>query len=307
MKRPDRYVSSRIATSLRQGRERRSQRPKLPPRDVRRAPHELLLDPTYYRLTFQLAAQRANRICDEKGVGRRSSDERGKALRDAAELAENVQRTLAWLDWVEMNSTWQWRRLLTPKERRLQRFLLATVRPSIELLTAGLQIYDNGAESADERVDRLLRRRGSVAVIYAPVTRWARVEVIPWSARALYSLACYECAHAKHVAGGECRSRLHKELMAATGREAREGGDDAELVAVWALRQAFRVAHDRQRREFVRWSQDDPALRFVREHPRTEPDFKALITRYQIVTPPAAANTAEQTGKRAGKAARRKR
>jgi hypothetical protein len=251
-------------------------------------PRAYLLEADYYRLAYQLAAQRANRAEVRNGDLGEPLDHH--AVEDATELSESVQSTLDYFQGVAEASIFPWHRRLSLKERRLQRFLMSTVRPSVELVVAGLELRHRPA-MADERVRELLARRGAVAVDWTGALRWSEVTVVPWSYRAYYNLACYASTH----------DRLRREtwrgwsddLLRASGRDSGAARNTRLPVRLWALQQAFRIARDRERREIVRWAHDDPSLELLRSGEDSVAEYVKLRNRYN---PPAAAKPVYEIG-----------
>jgi hypothetical protein len=241
-----------------------------------------LLEPNYYRLAYQLTAQRANALltpqagaADPPAVV--AIEKQAEALVDARRLSEYVERALTHLDDVYATSALPWRRLPRTQERRLYRFLLSTVRPSVEIIVAGLELLSGDEAAADARIDALMRRRGGTIAEWHGVLRGSRVIVTRWSFRPYYNLACFEAT--RH--GDKGRRQLRDRLLDQTGRPPGPPPDrEVPDVGLWALHQAFRLANDHHRREIVRWALADPSLAPIRDGDRTKLEFAALVERY---------------------------
>jgi hypothetical protein len=247
-----------------------------------------MLEANYYRLAYQLAAQRANHaVASDAGapspleVAAGAKGRADIAIGEVERLSARVQTTIEYLGKVSEASTWPWYPTLTAKEKRLQLFLISTVRPSVALVLAGLEVQRDPDE-AGRIVRELFLRRGGAIVDWAGPLRRAAVTIVPWSHRAYYNLACY--ATARDVRG-PIWVRSRDELLEATGRSRASAPDVPVDVAIWALHQSFRLARDRQRTEAVRWATQDPSLEPLRERDETRDRFKALLARFGATEP----------------------
>ena len=210
-------------------------------------------DPNYFRLGYQLAALQLNAVLaggDVRLDGREvSRDELIEASAvsaervsvDAGDLLEQYERQTA--------RRFRWSRLwfrakLEPREERLQRFLLETVRPSAELVLAGA-LRERGDAVAADRIFESIRALASTGTL---------------SYRSFYNLACYEASQGRNYSLDEQR--------------------DSFAVALDDLRQALRRVHGRRRVEVVRWASEDPSFVSLREDPLFGGRFKDLLARY---------------------------
>jgi hypothetical protein len=219
-------------------------------------------DPNYYRLAYQLAAQYANWLLSLPLATKRGP-ESGDLLRSATEAAkrtaEDARRMLRWYEYKRSQRRW-WQRKPKPlpaREERLQRFLAGTVEPSAELLLAGMLLFSEGDEAAEQRA--------------APVREAADRGELTY--RALYNLACYEAQRSGHA--------LYD--------------DDSLRLALEHLRQALRCARGRSRVELVRWARADPSLAPLREHQLYGRLLTELLARFEP-TDTAANRTQDRPG-----------
>jgi hypothetical protein len=240
-----------------------------------------LLDPNYYRLGYQLAAQRLNSaiqrrtqtripiLSDERGDGVQASAiepelaqsraaereiaryvrrelklarEDGLALNArASEAIKSIENLRGPLSWVGLHPR------PNAQQRRLRRFLVETVIPCSELVVAGAFAVSG--------------RRGQAERHAAPVREM--VKSSQTSYRAAYNLACYE-------------------LTAFNGQPSLE----STAWALEALRIALKAAsNSRQRSALIAWARDDPALAPMRPWKA----FERLLTNYEIDTPKSGA------------------
>jgi hypothetical protein len=256
-------------------------------------PRKFQFDQNYYRLGYQLAAQRMHADPDPaearpERAGAARPHGRGReheeAIRHLERLSGEVEETLDYLDYVAAKSTWPYRRRLTVKERRLQRFLVSTVRPSVELIYAGTLLSHGREAEARDRVHELFAHPRSAVVDWTGPLRSSQVTRIPWSYRAYYTLACF--AGSLGRATREPWRRDRNELLHATGRDSGPEPDRRELVGPWALQMAFRFSRDEDRTEIVRWAQEDPSLRPLKHDPVTQSEVEALLRRYRPTAAP---------------------
>lgn len=153
-------------------------------------------------------------------------DEAERAVRVATQVAYEARRVAEWYLWRKQRYRW-WKPFGPPQllrnEERLLRFLLQTVAPSADLVRAGIiAAYFRDVDEA-ERVAAPVRVRAS--------------QHGDLSYRALYNLACYECArppnrrmrHAtrihghsrwpcSHLRSGAQRAQCARRLSAGHGR-----------------------------------------------------------------------------------------
>ena len=211
-----------------------------------------LRDPNYYRLAYQRAAQYANWLLSSSMLvtaGASSETQPNpnpeEVLAAASEAASEAGRALAWLDARKEKHRW-WKprpKKLSPKEERLRRFLESTVKPSAELVKAGVLIFLQRIEEAEAHG--------------API-RNAKTGSISY--RALYNLACYETAREE------------------ASPPAVSSGDRFG-AALEQLSKALRLAPGRFQHELVRWARSDPSLGPLRTSRGT--DFEKLLARFE--------------------------
>jgi hypothetical protein len=204
-----------------------------------------LEDANYFRLGYQLAAQLMNVECTAKGEqkGKRTpiSDDilfgespRGvspsnlaQARKTARKMEKDADVLLAWYQWRGKAIRHKVFGRLSRPEKRLQRFLLRTVKPCLQLVTAASLRDEEGAEA--ELIAKSLRAAAKEGKI---------------SYRALYNLACFEAgAEAEHE-----RERALEYLKQALQEAPRERR--AELAA-WARKDPS-LATLQQRKELER-------------------------------------------------------
>ncbi len=138
-----------------------------------------LAEPDYYRLGYQLVAQQLNSLhADSPEEEGSSADGDGAGvLRSAKKLQSQSFEVRRWLWRRSRAPGWRlWNSKLTPKEKRLSRFLFRTVEPCLAIAIAAERHQDRRPN--EQALKRLRRRaeRGSL------------------SYRALYGLACYEAS-----------------------------------------------------------------------------------------------------------------
>lgn len=196
-----------------------------------------LLQPNYYRLSYQLSAQLLN---SEHPAGQRvhggkkrfdpnsilygrtgprgRSDNLTRARVEAERAMDEAEAVLQWLTSRE-RGLWRLLQPLDHVESRLQTFLRRTVVPCLDLIVASSLRHEDWAE-AEVRVAPLrdAAERGSL------------------SYRALYNLACFEA-----------------------------GSDDTLVRALALLKRALREAPEGRQRELARWAAKDPAFGQMRK------------------------------------------
>lgn len=236
-------------------------------RPTDRHPH--LAEPNYYRLVYQLAAQRMHAYLTTVG----ESGENGEtnagdispvdgatgeaaieaprflmAARTGADrLIKEASSMQAWFR-VRADEPWWVRgRRLKPGERRLKQFLSETVLPSAELLVAGLMVAEGKCADA-ERLAQPIRDK---------------VQDANLSYRTAYNLACYEvAAAAPDESGGEAVGAVEHQVDAQL--------DHAHLdAALKALREALSGVHGPRRLDLGRWARKDPAMKALSECSQT--------------------------------------
>lgn len=178
------------------------------------------------------------------------------AGRAAEKLSSESVEVLAWYAWRQSRPWVFWRRL-SVKEKRLQGFLLRTVKPCLELVRAASARYE-GDESVDMDVDPLRQDAAAGRLSY----------------RALYNLACFEM--------GAGRSRRDKALSYLQEALREAPADRVEELSAWAAQDpALReVREEDEFEELIEQSQPMEArppestrvrmpevLRLVSEHP----------------------------------------
>jgi hypothetical protein len=167
------------------------------PADLR--PYQL--EPNYFRVAYQLAAQRMHSYLtalDQSNgngepdagevpapqAGTREARAAARLLRAAKKTAdgliEDVKSVETAFDARARQRWWVRGRRLKPAERRLRQFLSRTVLPSAELLKAGIMVAEGDRYDAER--------------IAGPIR--ARVHGAKQSYRTAYNLACYEVAMA---------------------------------------------------------------------------------------------------------------
>jgi hypothetical protein len=228
-----------------------------PPSDELRRPH-------YFRLGYQLAAQEANWLFDRKKGSQSSEGERDESpdRRPSAKVAlEHASRTSAhaahMLRWYESRQVAyrRWKlwgpKKLTQHELGMVKFLAETVEPCAELITAGLMHFLKRFEEAELHASPIRDRSGPDA------------QGPPLSYRALYNLACYE-------------------VTRGTAEHLPKPDDEALALALRHLRDAFRLANYRLRRELLTWARRDPTLKPLRTSKDHGPAFEKLLKRFDL-------------------------
>lgn len=198
--------------------------------------HPYLLQPNYYRLSYQLSAQLLNsehptgkrvkrvRLSKERldpgsvlhgQTGRRACGDNLTRARIEAESAKiEAEQVLLWLQSREKGV----RRILQPLDRvekRLRDFLRRTVVPCLDLVIAS-SLRTTNPDEAYKRVAPLREAAAGNSLSY----------------RALYNLACFEA-----------------------------GKKDTSAQALALLRRALREAPEERQRELALWAATDPAFR----------------------------------------------
>jgi hypothetical protein len=223
-------------------------------------PGEYRLQPGYYRIMYQLAAQRMNRalVVDSGKDTSEQTDEAAALVAQGRETAEKALETLRPVlsDLVSRERLSGWRlwgpKPLTPRDRGLMAFLSRTVSPCLNLLVAGAIQFDKNFAEADKRV--------------APIRELADQDCLSY--RALYDLACYEAGREGPQASGEA---------------------DSFDAALSFLQKAFSRAEGKRRAELVRWAKLDPSLAPLTSTAVVREQFLSLLKRY---APSTAAKTA---------------
>ncbi|HEX2070357.1 MAG TPA: hypothetical protein VHF90_01760 [Thermoleophilaceae bacterium] len=212
---------------------------------IAEAPH--LHDANYYRLAYQLSAQRLNTVAGVLPHDDRltTSDEVVELLREwlaeAIAFSAEVTGVLRWH--AQLEGEWRKSRLrrlrkypLTAKDQRLRQFLSTTVAPCAELVVAGSYVFTG--------------EPGLVWEWSAPVRERARRGQLSY--RAHYDLACLDSSIAGVLTG------------------ALDDYDDDPQPSYLAsslasLRRSFELSTGRRRQELIGWAKDDPSLRPVRD------------------------------------------
>ena len=238
----------------------------MPDRPIDKQPH--LAEPNYYRLVYQVAAQRMHAylttVSDESSEnGERDADpvhsidratgagtnEASTLLKaagiDADRLIKDANSMQAWFRKRAEQRWWVRGRRLRSGERRLEKFLSATVLPSTKLLKAGIMVVA-GERSEAERLVQPIRDKV--------------LQDADLSYRTAYNLACYEvAAAAPNKSGGEARGIVEQQEL-----------DTAHLdAALKALREALSGVHGRRRLDLARWAQKDPAMKALSQCSQT--------------------------------------
>jgi hypothetical protein len=237
-----------------------------------------LRDANYYRLAYQLSAQRINRAVGERwgekaderfeeGLREEPASDRARLvswIEEATAFAGEVQDVLAWYQDLERAwraDRWQrlrparWRRRLPPKDQRLRQFLDTTVEPCISLLVAGAHVYGGRIAPAEQAADR--------------IREWAfRKEL---SYRVHYNLACLDSM----LVDASTRDRSDGPRL-----EAADGPDRDRLRSgIASLRRSFELTTGRRRGELVSWASDDPSLEALRSYDGER--FRAVVSEFQ--------------------------
>lgn len=200
------------------------------------AERQYLLEPNYYRLGYQLAAQlmnvhhlskrqRRNLEAHDVLYGDFSRQAPAPTTARARTVAERIQReareTLDWLSHRAKAKWWTFPHRPDQAEQRLMQFLSHTVDPCLELVVAA-SLGGIESEDAEARVTHLRDAAENDALSY----------------RALYNLACYEAS----------------------------GGEERMSNVLQYLGRALRNAPEARQRELLRWASNDPSLSAVRKH-----------------------------------------
>ena len=229
-------------------------------------------DANYFRLAYQLAAMQLNAALGSRAVmidGRMTS--RAELLKNSANsarlvaaeagvLLERYDRRSKHRDW------WRpWRqRKLKPAERRLERFLGRTVKPSASLVLAGALCQQGYVDEGDQIASRIRAFPGKDGLSY----------------RAYYNLACYEASQGR---GGTVNV-----------------GNCGFAVALEDLRQALRVVHGARLTELIRWAGKDPSLKGLAGDKEYGPRFRDMLARYEIPQPTGKTGSKKQSRKKPG-------
>lgn len=241
-----------------------------------------LRDANYYRLAYQLSAQRLNRAVGEQwadAVGAEAVDEspdeglpkgwvsRGARLAfwidEASAFLAEVEDVLSWYDEVERAcraDRWQrwrparWRKRLPPKDQRLRQFLRTTVEPCISLVLAGAYVYGGRSSPARELADRVREQASGKNLSY----------------RVHYNLACLDSMLVDSSRGDRPGS-THEETDRLDRRRLASG--------IASLRRSFELATGRRRGELVAWASDDPSLQALRTYDGRR--FRAVVSEFQ--------------------------
>jgi hypothetical protein len=222
--------------------------------------HSHLEEPNYYRLSYQLAAQRMHAYLDIRanlGGESKASQESDKpavqvidareflldAKATAAKLIAEARSMRSSIEHRAAQRTWVWEAGLGPREKRLEHFLSKTVEPSTELLLAGIVLEEGHSEEAEESVDSIRRLVNEAKLPY----------------RTAYNLACYE------VAAAEPAKSVRKRAGLVKPPDARKLNTARLDAALSALREALSGVHGRRRVDLGQWARKDPALKVLRE------------------------------------------
>ena len=200
-----------------------------------------LFDVNYYRLGYQLAAQRANwslrtgnpedavdRLVAAVGAAQRVTADATTALNELAARATKRR-------WLGMRAG-----VLSPREQRLQRFLGETVRPSAAIVAAGSMLLLDDVEASRALSEPVLEQLENNRLSY----------------RALYNVACYFTA------------------IAFTQRS------DDFSAALDVLRKSLLAAPSRSRQPTAHWARTDPSLGPMRESRGYAQPFTDLLDRF---------------------------
>jgi tetratricopeptide (TPR) repeat protein len=172
------------------------------------APH--LVDPDYYRIGYQLVAQRLNTLPTHSKGKEKSSAGGGAvdALKLARKLREQSYEVRKWLWRRSQAPGWRlWNSKLTPREQRLFDFLYCTVEPCLDIAIAAAKRH-KGQRASGKSLEELHDRAREGTLSY----------------RALYNLACYEA--------GEKRDEEALKYLGQVFRKA--PGDRAAELFRWA-------------------------------------------------------------------------
>jgi hypothetical protein len=237
--------------------------------------HPHLAEPNYYRLAYQLAAQRmhayltivgesgehgetkAGDISPIEGATEGSAIEASRFLTDArtgaTKLIKEASSMQAWFRARAERPWWVRGQRLKPGERRLEQFLSATVLPSAKLLRAGIMVAEGNRTGAE--------------CLAQPIRD--KVQDANLSYRTAYNLACYEvAAAAPDESGGGTSGAVEHQVDAQL--------DPAHLdAALKALREALSGIHGRRRLELGQWARKDPAMKALSQCPQTRQSTQA--------------------------------
>jgi hypothetical protein len=241
-------------------------------------------DPNYWRLSYQLAAQRLNAFL---ALGGNWAAEQMAQLEEAIRQADSVPESIVVVmgdlraqveeaerqraaaaraasdliaaagDTIKRCAAAIERRGPSVGEQRLLRFLERTVRPCAEIVAAATELHSGELKKADARVERVRKSENSVPLGY----------------RVNYNFACYESDRA-----GQFPEDRKDDLV-------RDEGLDRALVD---LRRALRKAHGRPRAEIISRAKEDPALATVRDDPDRSERFETLLRLYAVSQKPTA-------------------
>lgn len=141
-----------------------------------RAPY--LVDPDYYRIGYQMVAQQLNSLhaVSQEEESSAAGGDLGDALVEAKKLLSQSFGVREWLRHRSEAPGWRlWNPKLTPREKRLCRFLSETVEPCLEIAIAATERHEDQRPDP-ESVERLRQQAKKGTLSY----------------RALYNLACYK-------------------------------------------------------------------------------------------------------------------
>lgn len=203
-----------------------------------------LEDPNYFRLGYQLAAQRLNAALRHH-ADPRSSDWLAQSVEAAAEVIADANRVLSYYGEHPVRRLPWRRRRPSPPEERLRRFLSGSVIPGARLIQADARSRQKNAPGPDTDDPN-------------EIVRKLRTHAAKYSYRVHYNLACYE-ANWQSDDPGEI-SEMHSNALA-------------------DLHKALQLSWGHQRQEIVEWSQADPSLASLRKESRAA--FQTLILQYQ--------------------------
>jgi hypothetical protein len=206
-------------------------------------------DPNYWRLSYQLAAQRLNSFVASGGTGAGENRDAQLAESGARRLVDEAGEAIARCE-QELEDAGARKEDLST--RRLLRFMQRTVKPCAEIVLAATEVRGEArAAAADKRVADV--RASGINV--------------PLSYRVHYNFACYEADRAGPKPGGGERPPAQEE-------RAERALDD--------LRAALRKSHGPARTELIARAGTDPSLAPVREDPGHRDRFARLLGLYGL-------------------------
>ncbi len=217
-----------------------------------------LRNPNYFRLGYQLAAQRLNSAIRHQADAYANDWFNESAAAAAAVISDADELLTDFRNYTDRRPWWRLglKRKLSRRDARLQGFLSRTVIPGAELIRADATVRQKG-----QTPQQIAEANASVEQLRK------RAEREEFSYRVYYNLACYEANwQSSNLAE---TTELH----------------DRALID---FQKALRRANGRQRQEIIDWSQADPSFTSL----PNKGQFKTLTLTYQA--PPQEPNAVSE-------------